>query len=98
MIISVHQRVTGSAFVLALIGAMLLWRRADQIYREGAQHSGWLVGVVGLALPPLTLGACALWLRWKRRHGETSAEVPWLNTVLVLSAALWVGMVLFSLM
>lgn len=98
MAIVSYQRMTGIALAVAVMCTVVLWSWGDRLYRAGAQGAGWAIGMAGLAVPPLVLACCAIWLRRERRAGHAAATVPWLKWVLGLTMAAGVGMLLFSLM
>lgn len=93
-----YHSAAAALFLCGLAGAAVAWIRADRLYGAGDQVMGWRIGMAGLALPVLCLGACALWLRWLRGRGHPDADVAWLKWALLTSAAIWGGLFLFSLM
>lgn len=86
--------------ILVTAGAMCLgsWIWADAVYQSGARLTGWRLGMLGVAIPPLALASYALWLRDRRARGAIGARVRWLKPVLVLALCLAALVALFPFM
>lgn len=84
--------------VAAVAMCLGLWSWADTVYQSGARLTGWRLGMLGVAIPPLALGAYALWLRERRARGESGARVRWLKPVCVLALCLAALIALFPFM
>jgi chromate transport protein ChrA len=93
-----YQLATLAAVAVSFAACVVLWRKADSIYRSESQVAGWRFGVTASAVPVLAMAACGLWLRWQRAHRQPQAEVRWLNAALILSASAFGCLILFSLM
>lgn len=93
-----YNLTTGGILTLAMCGSAIVWMLADRVYVTGDQASGWLIGIAGVALPAVSLLACAMWLRSERRRGHELAKVAWLWWAFGSSAFIWAGLLLFSLM
>ena len=93
-----YQRTCTAVLIVTVTLTVFGWWLADRAYSTGAQHLGYAMGVLSVALPALALSACVFWLRGRRERGDPAARVVWLIPLLKLSMAFFAVMFLFSLM
>lgn len=98
MATTAYNRNALALLAVSVLACVAAWSGADALYVRSSRVFGWALGLLGSGIPAFTVGAYLLWLRRQRGLGHPAAQVAWLPSMFVITAILFAGMLLFSLM